>query len=677
MADKRIDQLTAAESLGDSDLLVIEQQNAAKKATGEIVANYINAKFGLDDMASDIGDLQTDVAEKQDALTFPIPVSQGGTGANNAKDALANLGAASSEATDGAIANIKSVFSQAFVTYRDAEFVLEQGGITSNGTEQDNPARVRTSTYIPIEDNILISVSSGVRWATRLYGASNNYLAYYPTDGLWVASSGIIDVAALKAASANATKIRFIFSFATGSITPADVAASVSIAYYRAVDGSLTAAEKAAEASAVGDNLAGARNVINKVMLGDEVSMTWQNGQRGASSGGSADVVGAGTYFSCSSLIDVTPGEIFTLINLRPDKYRFAVRAYTDTPENSGVYISGTSAAKFLKDNLEPSGASATVYSNTTAWVYKNTLTILQNAEASTAKYWSVHARRVSTDSTEGRFRESDLAELQEAFHLYRGAPFVKADFCDPVMRLKVLAAGDSICRGGRNGSRGFVGDIGCAYVNIGIGGATLSTAVDSSSSTDTAHVMGASNIPDTLVKYAARTAESWYIEPDVIIAEGGINDYAKNAPLGTVPTAPARNDTDAAALDLTTVTGGVGYLCYQMVKLFPNAHRFFLLMNRVANKPWTTNTAGYTQTQLNEAIVAVCKLYSVDVIDVFNHSLISSTFSQYVSPTPYREDSSVTDLYYIDADMIHPLALGYRTGYVPLVREALRKAVT
>lgn len=245
----------------------------------------------------------------------------------------------------------------------------------------------------------------------------------------------------------------------------------------------------------------------------------------------------------------------------------------------------------------------------------------------------------------------------------------------DPVSLLKVLVTGDSICRGGRNGGRGFIGDIGCVYANVGIGGATISNVHDSSASTDSVHPMGAANIPDTIVKYAQQTAETWYIEPDAIIAEGGINDMFQNAVLGTVPTSPARNDTDAAALDLSTVTGGLGFMFYQMVKLFPSAHRFFLLMNRVSNKPWTANTAGYTQTELNEAIRAVCALYGVDIIDVFNKSFVSSTFSQYVSPTPYSEDHSVTGLYHIDHDLIHPLALGYKTGYAPLVKEALRKA--
>ena len=43
MADKRIDELTAASALGDSDLLVIEQSSTAKKLTGSQIKTYIGA----------------------------------------------------------------------------------------------------------------------------------------------------------------------------------------------------------------------------------------------------------------------------------------------------------------------------------------------------------------------------------------------------------------------------------------------------------------------------------------------------------------------------------------------------------------------------------------------------------------------------------------------------------
>lgn len=247
----------------------------------------------------------------------------------------------------------------------------------------------------------------------------------------------------------------------------------------------------------------------------------------------------------------------------------------------------------------------------------------------------------------------------------------------DFIKSLKVLTLGDSIARGGRNQGKGFIGDIGCQYVNIAVGGATLSNKVDSSTSTDSVHPMGASNIPDMLVKYSQQTSQDWYIVPDAIVANGGINDFLKNAPLGIIPDHPVNTDADANMLDMSTMTGGLQYLFYQMIKLYPKAHRFFVLSHRTDTYPWTPHFAGgYTQTELNITISAICKLYGVTVIDIFNESVIDSYFEQYVSPTPYRDDSSVTDLYYVDHDKIHPLALGYRNAYTPRVKAKLINAI-
>lgn len=237
------------------------------------------------------------------------------------------------------------------------------------------------------------------------------------------------------------------------------------------------------------------------------------------------------------------------------------------------------------------------------------------------------------------------------------------------VKPLKILAVGDSICYGGRNNNKGFVGDIGLPYNNSGISGATLSNQV-----TDV------KNIPNQLVDVSG-------YDPDVIISNGGVNDYYFSAPLGIVPTTPVTTDTDANALDRSTVMGGLQYLLYKMVSLYPKAQRFFLLTHKTTAKAsstdstivdWTvtTNSAGYTQRQLFDAIKTTCEIYGVQVIDVFGKSMINTAFSQYKSTTPYSIDHSVTNTEFVDSDGIHPLAYGYKRGYVPLVKQALQSAV-
>ena len=243
---------------------------------------------------------------------------------------------------------------------------------------------------------------------------------------------------------------------------------------------------------------------------------------------------------------------------------------------------------------------------------------------------------------------------------------------------MNILAVGDSICWGGRNSHKGFVGDIGLPYQNIGVVGATLSNKVTS-----------VSNIPNKLVEFynshsQAVNANNDGWAPDVIIANGGVNDYFYSAPLGNVPTAPAITDAEANAFDRSTVMGGLQYLLYKMISCYPSAQRFFLISHKTYGAKssadstpvyWvsTACAAGYTQQDLHDAIVACCNVYGVRVIDVYSESMIDSVFSQYRSVTPYSSDHSITDTEYVDSDGIHPLAKGYLEGYKPLILAALK----
>ena len=220
----------------------------------------------------------------------------------------------------------------------------------------------------------------------------------------------------------------------------------------------------------------------------------------------------------------------------------------------------------------------------------------------------------------------------------------------------KILGIGDSICEGWRNNNMGFAGMLGLPYRNLGVTGATLGVA--------SGHSQIASEI------------ENETITEDLVIADGGINDYYFDVPLGTLPTAPVTNDTGAAALDKTTVSGGLSYLLYLIVKKAPFAQRYFLITHKTRNYPYTQCAAGYTQQDLHDRIVAICKLYNVKVIDVYEESVINSEFAVYCSPTAYSSDASVTKQYYVDKDQIHPLWLGYQAGYLPVMLRTIQSAI-
>ena len=225
---------------------------------------------------------------------------------------------------------------------------------------------------------------------------------------------------------------------------------------------------------------------------------------------------------------------------------------------------------------------------------------------------------------------------------------------------VKILCVGDSIAKGCRNDGKGFVGDLGFPYKNVAVSGATISNK-------NTKYT----NIPDQL------TGVTDY-DPDVIIADGGINDYSANAELGDMPTTFVKSDDEAATLNRDTVLGALQYLLYKMVSLYPRAQRYFLLIHKVTREngvdcTTTKNSAGYTQTELFDAIRKICLMYNVKIIDVFNKSVINTAYEEYRSPVSYADDNTVTDREFVDYDGLHPLAYGYLHGYIPVVKQALQ----
>ena len=248
------------------------------------------------------------------------------------------------------------------------------------------------------------------------------------------------------------------------------------------------------------------------------------------------------------------------------------------------------------------------------------------------------------------------------------GEPFTAWRSPSTIEAQTVLSMGDSICYGARNDHKGFMGDLALIRDDVSYPGARLSNTRIGSGYYFC--------IYEQFLHFLADITKTAGYAPDVLISNGGINDYGNNVALGDIPTSPVTTDEEAELLNKATICGSLQYLFYLWIKHYPQAQRFFLLTHKDKTKPWTKNyTNGYTQTEMNEAIKAVCALYGVKVIDVFGESMINSAFSQYISPIPYSTDPTVTDKYYVDNDGVHPLDLGYREGYVPLVRKALALA--
>ena len=242
------------------------------------------------------------------------------------------------------------------------------------------------------------------------------------------------------------------------------------------------------------------------------------------------------------------------------------------------------------------------------------------------------------------------------------------------------LAMGDSICVGSRNSNYGFIGYFYLDLTKLSRVGACISNIrVTEDTTTETYCIY-------KQFENYANNLEHFDYYPDILIADGGINDYVYHSPLGIEPTSPVTTDSEANNLDKGTISGGLQYLFYLWIKNYPKAQKYFLLTHKTyftssgTYAPEYVGTAGYNQTQMNDMIKKICNVYGVEVIDVFGKSMINTKLAQYVSPVDYdlktntaTDKANISNSYFVDSDGIHPMALGYRVGYVPFVREALK----
>ena len=224
------------------------------------------------------------------------------------------------------------------------------------------------------------------------------------------------------------------------------------------------------------------------------------------------------------------------------------------------------------------------------------------------------------------------------------------------ISKLKVLAMGDSICYGARNDRKGFIGEVGCQYVNTGSTGASISMAK-------------ANNIPKQLIELTG-------FSPDAIVTNGGINDYGDGVAMGDVPVRVIDpNNDNPESMNKNTVMGALNYLFYKMVTLYPNAQRFFLMPQHTWNWDRINGDGGWNFDTFHENVTKVCNMYGVKIIDLYTQSPINTRYAEYRSTTSYSETPPDTEKAWVNYDGIHPLPFGYTNGYVPFVKEALKTA--
>ena len=589
MADKRIDQLTAATSLGDSDLLVVEQSSTAKKATGTVVSNYINSKFGLSGMASDISTLQTAVAGKQDALALPLPIAQGGTNATTVGNARVNLGlgtaatanvdntlsvqgdAAEAQVAGLAVdaANNASNKSLNFFGYDGDLLEWEQGGLNeSTGAETVNAKAIRTVGFFDVTNiyNFVVEIPQGYRF--RIYR--------YDDNGVFKSASGnnTSTSTSINTRANQGMKYRFFFA---ENATPARNVYPQEGALFslRAYQNSNSLLKLASPSTQYLDAIVPLQTVHGvEKFLGNLFEPTnalndyyikWDTGERRSLSG----------YYA-TGYIPVVGGTT----------YRANFGRNLSWYDSSYTFISGVQGT-----SLKTSGVTAP-------------------ANAAYIRF-SINKTADTSDLLEVYFAAS--ADYDEIVRI----PGLVADPVPWCYGKKIAWLGDSIVQD-YDFDTVVASEFGMTLIDKGINGATIAYKANG----------GRSNIEldelDDLIESAATV--------DMIAVSAGTNDfqytYTDFGSIGLL---------EDGEYDNTTFYGALALLCDKLIANYPQKIIFFTTPikraqpftgSSTATNPFSKNGNNKTLMDYCDAIKEVCGYYSIPVLDLNRESLLNPHIS-------------------------------------------------
>lgn len=142
----------------------------------------------------------------------------------------------------------------------------------------------------------------------------------------------------------------------------------------------------------------------------------------------------------------------------------------------------------------------------------------------------------------------------------------------------------------------------------------------------------------------------------DYIIFDGGYNDYGNSLPIGSLMTGEYPY---ASEPDPSTVIGAMETIFQYIKKEFPKTKIYFVAPHKVNRIFVQENDLGLTFEDYYEALVSVCKLYSVPIIDLWNESNLVTYFPEMKKFTK-------------DGDGIHPTKEGYESFYLPVFQKTL-----
>lgn len=174
--------------------------------------------------------------------------------------------------------------------------------------------------------------------------------------------------------------------------------------------------------AAAADAAAGAKNLMKRVAIGDEVSLTFDDGFSGTAN---SDITASPQWIH-SQMIPVSIDEVFTFVNLMPDILRFVIRGY----DSSGTFVSGPTT--ILNDKLEATSESTSGWSNALNGVHDNSVVTFR-VRTQTVTHMCINVQRVNlTPSVTPLNYDATIKDMaKHACFLLRGPISVGQDVID------------------------------------------------------------------------------------------------------------------------------------------------------------------------------------------------------------------------------------------------------
>ena len=245
----------------------------------------------------------------------------------------------------------------------------------------------------------------------------------------------------------------------------------------------------------------------------------------------------------------------------------------------------------------------------------------------------------------------------QYRFELKR---YISGKTDSPLRNKTVLYTGDSITE-----SRDYSKE--SQYANIANGGAYPKLISDLTGNVYKNYAVGGATIsakPGTDNMHICESIANMQSAADIVSISGGINDYWRNTPLGTIDLA-----TYSDTFDDTVFASALEHTLQQCIDKWPNAQIVYVITHKCQNSAYYKNNVGHTFADYVEVIYKACEKYSVRVIDMFANSSLNG-FNKHQAGYFIPNDDAV------NKGGTHPTKEGYELFYVPYIKNVLESII-